>query len=200
MRTLFLLALLMAASPSSAASFDDPEWPCQQRKVPSLTPGLMWAGPEITDRIRQLETDPDIQAIAAQLALRRIPIEDAEKMIDDFAKGLGADKSDKLTAVFDQAFTLINQERNAVMSGIARYAKTQTELSKSIETKRTEIRNLKAQENPNLDKLEEMEDTLIWDERIFKERRQSLIYVCETPVILEKRIFAISRALQSHLE
>ena len=40
-----------------------------------------------------------------------------------------------------------------------------------------------------------MRNTLAWDTRIFKQRAQSLNYVCETPVLLEQRAFAIARAL-----
>jgi hypothetical protein len=34
---------------------------------------------------------------------------------------------------------------------------------------------------------------------VFDERKQSLTYVCESPVILEKRAFAIARAIMRHL-
>jgi hypothetical protein len=40
-----------------------------------------------------------------------------------------------------------------------------------------------------------LEDRLAWEARIFKERAQSLTYVCETPVLLEQRAFAIARTL-----
>ena len=33
-----------------------------------------------------------------------------------------------------------------------------------------------------------------------KERQQSLTYVCETPVILEQRAFALSRAIAGRLD
>jgi hypothetical protein len=36
---------------------------------------------------------------------------------------------------------------------------------------------------------------LAWDTRIFRERSQSLTYVCETPVLLERRAFELARAL-----
>ena len=200
-KTLLTALLLMAvATAAPAASPGDPEWPCQRRKVPTLTPGLMWSGPQISDQIRQFEEDRALHDLAARLALRRIPLSEAETMIADYAAGLGPDRNPKLTAVFYSTFALINHERGAIISGITRYAKKQTALSTAIETKRAQIRALSAAANPDLDKLEELQDTLTWDERIFKERSQSLRYVCETPVILEKRIFAIARALQSHMQ
>ena len=38
-----------------------------------------------------------------------------------------------------------------------------------------------------------------WDKRIFDERNQALHYVCETPVLLEQRLFEIARRIQARL-
>ena len=47
-------------------------------------------------------------------------------------------------------------------------------------------------------------DTLIaerdWDVRIYDDRRGSLSYLCEQPVLLEQRAFALARTIVSHLE
>ncbi len=192
-----LLAIGALAAPAGAASFDDPEWPCIQRKVPTLSVGQMWAGPLITDEITELARTPEVADLAAQLALRRVALPEAEQMIADFAAEHPDDQM--LTAVFAKTFDLISNERTTIMAGIARYAGKQAELSDLIASRRDEISTLKAAENPDYDKIEEWQDYLVWDERIFSERSQSLTYVCETPVILEQRIFAIGRALQSHL-
>ena len=37
-----------------------------------------------------------------------------------------------------------------------------------------------------------------WDERIHTDRQRSLTYVCETPVLLEKRLYAIAQLLQQN--
>ena len=42
-------------------------------------------------------------------------------------------------------------------------------------------------------------EKLQWDRRIYRERDQSLTYVCEVPVLLEQRLFALARHIQSHL-
>lgn len=197
----FLITVAMASTASGvfAASFDDPDWPCIQRKVPTLSTGQMWAGPEITAEIIALGKDPNIAALASRLALRRIAVEDAETMIAEFAEGLEEDRNQKLTALFAHTFDLISAERTTIISGISRYAHKQSGLSDQIETRRGELTKLEAAEPPDYDRIEELQDFLEWDERIFRERSQSLTYVCETPVILEKRIFALARAIQAHL-
>ena len=45
------------------------------------------------------------------------------------------------------------------------------------------------------DRIEELQDALAWDIRVYKERAQALTFVCETPVLLEQRAFAIARTL-----
>jgi len=197
--TLVLLLPLLHVTGLSAAS-TDPDWPCIQRKVPKISPLQMWQGPEITDEIRALAKDPAIEALASQLARRRIGMDEAEKLIADFAAGLGDDRNRKLTALFARTFDLISSERDSVMAGITRFAHKQQALSRSIEEVRQEAEKIRSAEPPDLDKLEEIEDKLAWDERIFRERMQSLRYVCETPVLLEKRLYAIAQAIQKHLE
>jgi|GEM_PF-6456573 len=54
--------------------------------------------------------------------------------------------------------------------------------------------------NDDYDRLEEIADQIEWDTRIFEERQQSLTYVCETPVLLEKRAFALARMMMERME
>jgi hypothetical protein len=39
-----------------------------------------------------------------------------------------------------------------------------------------------------------------WSTRIFEDRRRSIRYACEVPVIIEKRLFALSRTIQQTVE
>jgi hypothetical protein len=39
-----------------------------------------------------------------------------------------------------------------------------------------------------------------WDTRIFEERRKTMNFVCEVPVLIEQRLFALARAIQQSLE
>jgi len=105
--------------------------------------------------------------------------------------------------LFRTVFERINEERSSIIAGIGRYAQKQTALSERIDTQRDEIVTLDGnpdKTNDEWDKLEEMQDILVWDERIYKERAQSLTYVCETPVLLEKRAFSLARKMAEHLE
>jgi hypothetical protein len=39
-----------------------------------------------------------------------------------------------------------------------------------------------------------------WDTRVFEERRKTINFVCEVPVVIEQRLFALARAIQQSLE
>lgn len=197
-------ALAAMASPALAADFSDPDWPCIQRKVPNLWVGQMWSGPAIEEPdLKTWRQMPDVAALAPVLAARRTSEAEAKALVDQFARTATDDRADKLRLLFAGTFALIDRERSEVISGIARYARTQTELSAGIEATQNELTELQAIENPDFDtqdRIEEIQDKLVWDTRIFKDREQSLTYVCETPVILEKRAFALARMILAQME
>jgi hypothetical protein len=41
---------------------------------------------------------------------------------------------------------------------------------------------------------------LSWQTRIFEDRRKSASYVCDVPVLIEKRLFDLGRAIQDGLQ
>lgn len=187
---------LMLAGPAWAATGTDPEWPCIQRKQPHLSLGQVWTGPVPDDRITELARDPRIDALAARLEQRRLPLEEAEAEIAEFAKG--ADDA-QLTALMVAIFGKIEPDRTALIDGIAQYGRSQVALSRRIEDRRAAMTELEAAPDPDFDAIDAAEEALDWDQRIFTERQQSLTYVCETPVILEQRAFALGRAIAGHL-
>ncbi|GGF61651.1 hypothetical protein GCM10011402_12130 [Paracoccus acridae] len=191
-----LFALTIAAGPAWSAAGTDPEWPCIQRKQPHLSLGQVWAGPVPDDRVTELARDPRIDALAARLEQRRLPMEEAEAAIADFA----ADADDaRLTALMVAVMGKIEPDRSALIEGIARYGRSQVALAQRIEERRAQMAELEAAADPDFDAIDAAEEALDWDQRIFTERQQSLTYVCETPVILEQRAFALGRAIAAHL-
>ncbi len=198
-RLSLLLALLFAmGAPTQAADFSDPDWPCIQRKVPRLSIGQMWAGPPIEPG-SQWRDDETTQRLAPLIAARRTSLEEADELIADYAAAQGGDRAERLALLFQGAFALIDGERGELIEGIARYAHKQTALSDQIEARRAALSKELQEEEPNLDIVEELEDTLAWEVRIYADRAQSLTYVCETPILLEKRAFALARSIMNQL-
>jgi hypothetical protein len=192
-----LACLALAAGSAGVAQPVDPDWPCVQRKVPSLSIGQMWSGPMPEGDWRE---DPAVRELAPALAARRNPLEAVEARIDAFAAGAPeAGRAERLAELFAGVLETIDAERGQLIGGIGRYARNQTALSERIEAMQRELAALGAAEEKDFDRIEELEDTLTWDTRIFRDRAQALTYVCETPVLLEQRAFAIARLIAARL-
>lgn len=195
----FMLCFVLALSlplPASATGVGDSGWPCVQRKQPHLSLGAMWTGPLPDPAVEELAKRPDIVTLGKALYQRRLPMEEAEDQIATFAKD--ADPQE-LTALFVATFAPLDSYRSQIIGGIERYAVKQAELSKQIEGRRAEMARLTSAKTQDFDKIDEIEQQLDWDTRIFTDRQQSLTYVCETPVLLEQRAFAVAHAIATHL-
>jgi hypothetical protein len=191
-----LAALIAAlAGPGAAADPTDPDWPCVQRKVPELSIGQMWSGPLPDDAWK---TNAEVKELARHLVPRRVTPEEVAAEAGAFVDTLAPDVRDEALAdLFAAVLQRINAERGQVIAGIGRYARHQQEIGARIEAREDEISKLQQvpDDQKDWDKIEELQDALAWDTRIFKERAQALTYVCETPVLLEQRAFAIARTL-----
>mgnify|MGYP007027897749 FL=1 len=73
-------------------------------------------------------------------------------------------------------------------------------LAARIEDDRHKMAALEAAATPDFDAIDAQEEQLDWNTRIFQDRQQALSYVCETPVILEQRVFALARAIAAGLK
>ncbi len=191
-----LLSLVVAAPPVYAAGPVDPDWPCVQRRQPHLSIAQVWGGPVPDEATMALAKSPEVQGVAQVIALRRTPMDEVEAEIAGFSEDHDADT---LVALFAATFDHINLTRDRVMAGITRYAHKQEGLDTRIEALRKEFAGLEAAEPKDFDRMDAVEKDLDWSTRIFQDRQQSLTYVCETPVILEQRAFAIGRLVEAAL-
>jgi hypothetical protein len=192
--------MLLVSRPGLVASPLDADWPCIQRKVPEISIGQVWNGPPIDPSNTAWRDDPTIAEMAGAVASRRMPVEEAKARIARFAEGAAADKNAQLTALFAGIFSMINSERASIMAGIERYAKRQQSLAEKIERQTAELDRLPTNgSDAERARRAELEEIQAWDTRIFQERERSLQYVCEQPVILEQRAFALARDIMSHL-
>ena len=191
-------AFLLAASTAFAAPAG--LWPCIQPKVASLAAAQMWAGPPL-DNLNWRD-DKQVSELIPVLAARRTSIEDAEKMIGQFAEQAGPDKKARLTLLFAGVYDQINTRRTRILSGIERYSQHQIELSERIKDESLKVAQAKKAAGTDDDKAKaaDLEKQLLWDTRIYDARSQAVTAVCESPVILEQRAFSIARAIQNVME
>lgn len=183
-----LTALALLCTPALARDFSDPSWPCVQRKVPRLSYGVVW--PEV---IEDGPLNDAGRALADTLALRRVTLEEAEQAVDAFADTQPG--RDAFAQVFLAAFTRMDADRTRLVQGIERYSLSQVALSEKITGIRGEMEAIMAMAEPDFDRVDVLEESLDWNARIFKDRQSVLTYVCESPVLLEKRIYAVGQML-----
>lgn len=188
-----VLLLALFPGPGVAADFSDPDWPCIQRKVENLSSGLMWPHP-----VTKTTLSPEAEELAAVLALRRVSLEEAETHVRDFVAKHPSDEQ-TLGSIFQSVFDRLSENRKRLMSGIARYSQSQIALSARIDADRIEMAKLSAEKAPDFDRIDKLEEEMDWNERIYLDRSRALTYVCETPVLIEKRAYAIAQILLKQL-
>jgi hypothetical protein len=185
-----------------AADAANPDWPCVQRKVATLTSAQMWDGPAVDD-LTQWRDDEEMGKLIGFLASRRIPLAEAAAAIAQFAAAQPQDKRDgALKLLFAGLLGTINSDRAVVMSGIERFQQRQKARAAEIERQGIAIRELKERAagdekaRPELAAAEERYD---WDVRVFSERQQSLPLACEVPVLIEQRLFELGREIRARM-
>jgi hypothetical protein len=177
-----------------------PDWPCVQAKVPELSPAAVWAGPPIDDAAKAWANDPKIKDLVPRLAARRVPIEDAQKSIAEFMTGSAAERAEKGKLLFSGVFERLNAERGEVMTGIERLARRQKDMADKIRENVIELHKLQDMPAPEPAKLEELSRQVEWSTRIFEDRRKTVRFVCEVPVLIEQRLGTLARAIQQGME
>ena len=86
--------------------------------------------------------------------------------------------------------------RGLSIGGIGEFSLGQIALSEKIDSARAEMDSQMAQAEPDFDRVDALEEQVDWDQRIFTDRQKTITYLCETPTLLEKRLYAISQMLQ----
>jgi len=187
-------------SASYAADPRYPDWPCVQAKVPDISIAAVWDGPSIEQAQNAWQNDPTIKSLVTRLAARRIPIEEAQRIIAEFLAGTGAAKADKGAQLFAGLFETLNRQRTEVMDGLERLQRSQRELADRIKSDTAALHELQDKSQPDQVKLDELGSRIEWSMRIFEDRRKSVRYACEVPVIIERRLFALGRTIQQEAE
>jgi len=197
-----LLSLMVGIALASAARAADPrnpDWPCVQVKVPELSVAAVWAGPPLDDVGRAWEDDAQVKDLVARLAARRLPLDEAQKTATEFLAGSDA-KQAKAKLLFAGLFATLDRLRAEVINGIERYTRRQREFAEKVRAETLKLREMQDAPNADQKQVEALAEQVEWDTRIFEERRRTINYVCEVPVLIEQRLFALGRTIQQAME
>ena len=200
-RALAMVVLAFAVSATAARAADPryPNWPCAQAKVPEISLAAVWAGPALDDAEARWKEDSKISALVSKLAARKTPLDEAEKSVKEFLAG-SADKSTDAKLLFAGLFDTLNAQRSQVMSGLERVSRKQREAADKIREDTIQLQSLQDATPRDDTKIEAMSNQLIWETRIFEDRRKVVRFVCEVPTTIDQRLFALGRVIQQEME
>ena len=195
-----LLAIVTSAGPSAAADPRYPDWPCAQAKVPEISLAAVWAGPPLDDVSDKWKEDAKVSALVVKLAARRTPLEEAQKAITEFLAGSNGAKTMTGRILFAGLFDTLNAQRSSVMSGLERVTRKQREAADKIRSDTIALQALQDASPPDQPKIDELGNQLVWETRIFEDRRRVIKFVCEVPTAIDQRLFALARVIQQEME
>ena len=177
-----------------------PDWPCAQAKVPEISLPAVWAGPSLDDVQDKWKDDAKVTSLVAKLAARRLPLDDAEKETKDYLASSGNDKAMAGKILFSGLFDTLNAQRSSVMSGIERVMRKQREAADKIRSDTLSLQAMQSAATSDQSKVDELTNQLLWETRIFEDRRRVVKYVCEVPTTIDQRLFALGRVIQQDIE
>lgn len=195
-----LVAVVGPIDRSLAADPRYPDWPCSQAKVPEVSLAAVWNGPALDDTASKWKDNVKVSALVPRLAARRTPLDQAEKMIVDFLSESATDKAETGTLLFAGLFDTLNAERSTVMNGLERVTRKQRQAAEKIRSDTLALQALQDAPTKDQAKIDELGNQLVWETRIFEDRRHVVKFVCEVPTEIDQRLFALSRMIQQQME
>jgi hypothetical protein len=195
-----LLSVAASAEFSFAADPRYPDWPCVQAKVPEISLAAVWAGPPLDDASDQWKADPGISAMVTRLAARRIPLEEAQKAVTEYLAGAAIEKSMTGRLLFAGLFDTLNAQRSSVLNGLERVTRKQRDAADKIRSDTLALQALQDASPPDQAKVDELGNQLVWETRIFEDRRRVIKFVCDVPTAIDQRLFALGRTIQQEME
>ena len=72
-------------------------------------------------------------------------------------------------------------------------------MAEQIRAETQKLRDLQDKANADQAQDDALASQLAWQTRIFEDRRKSTSYVCDVPVLIEKRLFDLGSAIQTAL-
>jgi len=187
MRRARTLLLLAGAAASIAAAPADPDWPCVQRLVPSLTAATLWPGHAPAADWR---ADPKIAALVREVTARGRKLEAGAALLEQFvATRPGAEAiAETFAGLVDET----NAERNHAIERLRSINRRQLALADAASRVTAELRTAPA----NAPQRDEMVSRRALMVREYEEVQRTIRYSCEIPVDLEARLGRFAQVLQ----
>ena len=168
--------------------------------MPDISLAAVWDGPSLDDATAKWKDDAKVSALVPRLAARRTPLDQAEKMVAEFLQEAAARKSEAGKLLFAGLFDTLNAQRSSVMNGLERVTRKQREAAEKIRDDTLALQALQDATTPDQAKVDELGNQLVWETRIFEDRRRVIKFVCEVPTAIDQRLFALGRVIRQEME
>jgi uncharacterized protein YukE len=194
------LAALLPLATAAAPYRPNPDWPCQQPLVPTVTAAMIWQGPPL-DANGDWHDDAAVAALVARVAPRHVAIADGTAAIADYVKGLdGAERPRRIGLAFAGLLDESNRERAQVIDGIKELAARQRNLAELIAKLTSELDATPATATGEAAaKRDELYQRWSFNTQTYNSVEQTMRYACEIPGKLDARLGAYARALEAGL-
>lgn len=190
------LTLILTTSAFAAPRVIDPDWPCQQVKVASLSLASVWSGASVDLPTAKWQQNEPAAALVAIVTQRRLPLAQAVQRISDYSKTLGPDRRQNLLDVLSGTFDTLDNERSNVLNGLDRFGQRQKVLADNLRQAGEALRAAQASTPPDAAVIQSLTQDLLWKQQVFQARRDSLRYACDIPAIIEQRLYGVTKAIQ----
>jgi hypothetical protein len=200
----YLIASLLGAASFALAGniaqaqTAESDWPCIQVFVPEVSVAVHWPM-EISDaELSNWRDNEDTGRLAQKLGDLESYSDELRAEVATFAESLSeADQLPTLNSLAAGIVDVTNERRSMFLKGIKRYTRQQSAIAKKIETMLNDVAALDGTEEA--DSRAELEETLHWQERIYDQREQSIIALCDRPVELEQTLSEVLRDVAQYL-
>jgi hypothetical protein len=189
--------VLLTDAAYSAPPIQDPDWPCQQRLVPSLSAAGYWNGPS-PGEIGDWHADPAVAELVRRLAPRQVSIDEGLKEIAAFASNLPGDRRRRLALVFFGLIDESNRERADLIGELKEIGRRQRQLADLVARLEAQLDAIPTDAvGDAAARRTDLQQRHDFTARNFEEIQHTIRYACETPVELDARLGAWARELQS---
>ncbi len=190
--SLLMLAILLAHRGGAAAPGTDPDWPCAQPLVETVSAAMLWRGPPLDAEI-DWQSDPAAATLAGAILPREVATADGLAAI---AAYLGQHRQARQAAILRAAAGLL-QENNLARAKLLAQIKNLAVRQRGL----ADIVAALNHERALPDRFDDAELLERWNfsRRSFYEMQQTLRYVCEIPAQLDRRLGQYLDALAAGL-
>jgi|BEDMetMinimDraft_2_1075160.scaffolds.fasta_scaffold00987_4 hypothetical protein len=193
------MILLGGGIAAAAPPAQDPDWPCAQRLVPSLTLATVWSGPAPAAGV-DWRQDAKMAELVEAVTPRDVPTEEGLARLKSYVESLPAgERAQKLPLLAAALVAATNEERGTLIERLKDLGHRQRLLAQRIEEDEETLTHssdatLTADDRAGIT---ERHDLLV---RSYHDIGETIRYACQAPTELEARLGAYTRLLASYLE